>query len=298
MYKGLTWDDLCLAHAISNTGTLSGAAVALNVSHPTVSRKLNALEEKMDTLLFDRGEKRYSPTVSGNEIVDLFLRLRDEVGIVERRITGRDLRPSGTVRFTTTDTLLYGLLAPLLAEFREIYTDIKLEVVVSNDVLSLSKREADIALRPMSKPIGYLASRNVGSIEQAVYGAKFKYSKKELKSRHERQNWVGPDNSITYPSLQNWMAKNGYDRNCNYRSSSILDMYFATKHGIGISVLPCYLADSDPDLVKLSDNIHSLTVDLWLLTHPDLRKAERIRIFWEFIVSRATQSHASLHSDK
>lgn len=286
MYKGLSWDDLCLVHAIDEAGTLSGAASALNVSHPTISRKLNALERKLDVLLFDRDQRRYSATASGGELINLFLRLKGEVDVVERRLTGRDLRPSGTIRFTTTDTLLHGRLAPILAEFRENYEDIKLEVVVSNDVLSLSKREADIALRPMAQPIGFLASKHLGSIEQAVYGARFKHTDRDTPLDLHGQDWIGPDSSISYPVLQKWMRSNAFDATCIYRSNSILDMFAATKHGIGISVLPCYLADDDPALVRLSNPVQDLAVNLWIITHPDLRKAERIRIFWNFIVSR------------
>lgn len=286
MYGSLTWDDLCLVHAIDETGTLSGAASALNVSHPTISRKLNTLERKLDVLLFDRDQRRYSATASGSELISLFLRLKGEVDVVERRLTGRDLRPSGTIRFTTTDTLLYGRVAPLLAEFRENYEEIKLEVVVSNDVLSLSKREADIALRPMAQPVGYLSSKHIGRIEQAVYGASFKYPDESASCDLREQDWIGPDSSISYPVLQKWMRNNSYDAACIYRSNSILDMFNATKNGIGISILPCYLADDDPELVRLGDIQSELAVDLWLITHPDLRRAERIRLFWDFIVSR------------
>ncbi|KAB7615456.1 LysR family transcriptional regulator [Amylibacter sp. SFDW26] len=278
MYKGLSWDDMCLVHAIVETGTLSGASRVLGVSHPTVFRKLNTLEEKMDVLFFNRARNGYSATAAAEEVRDLYVKLQDEVNMVERRIAGRDLRPSGTVRITTTDSLLYGWLTPVLAEFHKAYTDITLEVVVSNDVLNLTKREADIALRPISAPTGALSSKRVGTISQAVYGARFDA---------EQLNWIGPDDSIFYPVLQHWMEKTGHDSSCVYRTNSVLDMYVAVKSGIGKSVLPCYLGDSSSDLVKHGQDISELATDLWLITHPDLRKAERVRVLFEHIATSA-----------
>ncbi len=265
---------MCLVNAIAEAGTLSGASRALGVSHPTIFRKLNALEEKMDVLFFSRARNGYSATQAADEVCALYAKLQSEVDRVERRIAGRDLRPSGTVRITTTDSLLYGWLAPVLAEFRKAYTDIKLEVVVSNDVLNLTRREADIALRPISVPTGVLSSQKVGSISQAIYGAQ---------PDSEQQNWIGPDDSISYPLLQRWMEQNGYDHNCKYRTNSVLDMFVAAKTGIGMSVLPCYLGDSSPELVKHGTDIPELATDLWLITHPDLRKTERVKVLFDHI---------------
>ena len=117
MYNMLTWDEMCLVHAIANAGTLTGAARVLDVSHPTAFRKLNKLEEKMGVRFFDRARDGYTARVAAEEVSALVRRLRNEILAVERRIAGRDLRPSGTLRITTTDTLLSGWLSPSLREF-------------------------------------------------------------------------------------------------------------------------------------------------------------------------------------
>jgi len=285
MYNGISWDDMCLVHAITEAGTLSGASRALGVSHPTIFRRLNALENKMNVRFFNRARNGYTATAAAEEVFKLFITVQNEVHIVERRIAGRDLRPSGTVRLTTTDSLLYGWLAPVLAEFRRAYQDIKLEVVVSNNVLNLTRREADLAVRPMSVPTGFLSSKKIGTISQAVYGTTSLLQRVQDDTGLSDLNWIGPDDAIPYPVLQHWMEEMGYDRNCIYRTNSVLDMFVAAKSGIGLSALPSYLADCSPDLIKCGEEIPWLATDLWLITHPDLRKTERIRVLFDFIMA-------------
>lgn len=283
MYNRLSWDDICLIHAIRSTGTLTGAARALGVSHPTIYRKLNLIEDKLGAVFFQRSRTGYTPTAAALEICDLFDKLRHEVDVTERRITGQDLRPSGGVRLTTTDSLLFGWLSPVLASFGKKYPDIDLSVVVSNDFLNLTRREADLAIRPSSTPPHSMSVKKVGVIQQAVYASQDTFSPDLGDVDSSRLAWIGPDDSMHYPVLQNWMQINGYDKLCRYRSNSVLDMFWATKHGIGASVLPCYLADGCGGLTRHGPLLDELATDLWLVTHPDLRKTERIRLLIDWI---------------
>jgi DNA-binding transcriptional LysR family regulator len=283
MYNRLSWDDICLIHAIRSAGTLTGAARALGVSHPTIYRKLNLVEEKLGAVFFQRSKTGYTPTAAALEICTLFDRLSQEVDITERRITGQDLRPSGSVRLTTTDSLLFGWLSPILASFRIEYPDIDLSVVVSNDFLNLTRREADLAIRPSSTPPQSMSVKKVGVIQQAVYASQKTLSRAVGGIGLRRLDWIGPDDSFYYPVLQDWMQVNGYDQLCRYRSNSVLDMFWATKQGIGASVLPCYLADGLGDMTRHGPLLTELATDLWLVTHPDLRKTERIRLLIDWI---------------
>jgi molybdate transport repressor ModE-like protein len=166
----IPWDDLRTILAIARAGSLSGAARELKVSHATVFRRLGHIEERLGVKLFERGRGGYAPSPAGEEIADAATRIEAEVIGVERRVIGRDLRPAGTVRVATTDTLLIGLLSPVFAAFREAYPDIALEVSVSNAVVNLSRREADVAIRPTTAPPEHLIGRRLVTIEQAVYG--------------------------------------------------------------------------------------------------------------------------------
>lgn len=293
MYSMLSWDDMCLVHAIADAGTLSGAARALRVSHPTAFRRLNRLEQKMGVRFFDRARDGYTATAAAEEVSALVRVLKNDVLAVERRIAGRDLRPSGTLRVTTTDTLLFGWLSPGLGEFRSAYPDIRLELVVSNDVFSLSRREADIAVRPVHTPDQSLVGRRIGTIVQATYMAKTLAAQADVEPKSSI-DWIGPDESMAYPAYERWLEQEGLVDLCRTRVNSVYGMLSATRAGLGLSILPCYLGENDPQLIRVGGAVPSLATDLWILTHPDIRKTGRVRAFLDYVAVFAETSHFDL----
>ncbi len=294
MYNMLTWDEMCLVHAVTNVGTLSGAARSLDISHPTAFRRLNKLEKKMGVRFFDRARDGYTATAAAEEVSTLMLRLMNDVLVVERRISGQDLRPSGTLRVTTTDTLLFGWLLPSLQEFRTSYPEIHLELVVSNDVFSLSKREADVAVRPTEKPDESLIGRKIGNIAQAAYMAEDLTMTIDKTEVTDFIDWIGPDESMSYPALDCWLQEEGLVERCRIRVNSVYGMLSAAKAGLGMAILPCYLGENDGQLIRVGKEIPSLATDLWILTHPDLRKTERIRVFLDHVARFAKKSLMNL----
>ena len=290
MYSKLAWDEMCLVHAIANAGTLSGAARVLDVSHPTAFRRLNRLERKMGVRFFDRARDGYTETAAAEEVSALVRRLNNEILAVERRIDGRDLRPSGTLRITTTDTLLFGWLSSRLREFRIAYPEIRLELVVSNTVFSLSRREADIAVRPAEKPDETLVGRRIGTIAQAVYMAKRLGGASGRREELESMDWIGPDESMSYPRFDRWLSREGLIDRCCIRVNTVYGMLCAAKAGLGLAVLPCYLGESDEQLTRVGKEIPSMASDLWILTHPDLRKSGRVRVFLDYVAEAARNS--------
>lgn len=281
MNSQLAWDDLRLVLAITNSGSLSGAGRKLHMSHATVYRHLGIIEQRIGVRLFDRFKTGYSPTVAGEAMAETARRIETEVKLVERNILGLDHKPSGSLRITTTDTLLAGVLAPIFGDFRAIFSDISLEITVSNDILNLSKREADIAIRPTSKPHELLVGRKIGVISQSIYGLRQLYDDGNNMDIREI-SWIGPDESMSYTALRRWMAKQGFDTQCQYRVDSVLGMYSAVLSGSGVAVLPCYLADENEQLIRIGDTVRDLQTDLWLLTHSDIQNSARIRAFMDF----------------
>ncbi|HSH43209.1 MAG TPA: LysR family transcriptional regulator [Arenicellales bacterium] len=281
----LLWDDLRTILAIARAQSLSGAARHLGVSHATVFRRLGAIEERLGVKLFERSRSGYAPTPAGEDVVEAAKRMDTEVTNIERRVAGRDLLPSGTVRVTTTDVLLDGVLSPVFAEFRRSHPEIFLEVAVSNVLFSLSKREADVAIRPTRSPPENLVGRRIGSLAQAVYGSAFRYPGTGHAPGLDDVEWVGPDERMAYVQLETWMKTRVPDERCRYRVDTLQGMRAGVRDGLGVAVLPCYLGDSDGRLVRLSGVIPELATDLWLLTHPDLRRVARIRAFTEFVAN-------------
>ncbi len=168
----VSWDDYRTVLAVSSARSLAGAADLLAVNQSTVFRRLGAMEERLGARLFERSRTGYSLTAAGEEMVKLAERMSEEIIDFERRLTGQDLRPQGEVRVTTNDTLVVHLLTPIFASFRKLYPEISLDVVVGNQSLNLSKRDADVAIRATSDPPETLVGRRLASIPWAIYGAR------------------------------------------------------------------------------------------------------------------------------
>lgn len=282
----IRWDDLQIVLAIAESGSLSGAGRQLGLSHATVFRRLNDMEERLGVSLFLRTARGYTPTPAGEDVASTARRVQADVLGTERRMAGRDMKLSGTLRITTTDTLFYGLLSPLFADFRERHPDIQLEVVISNQIHSLSKREADIAIRPTRKPPDTLLGRRVADITQAIYGQRAQWQQQHLPmplADLDAESWIGPDVHMGDTRLEQWMATPGRADRCHYRVDSMLGMQLAVRAGAGVAALPCYLGDADDALLKLTDTQPDLTIPLWILTHPDSRRVMRIRTFTDEI---------------
>ncbi|WP_040488141.1 LysR family transcriptional regulator [Fodinicurvata sediminis] len=277
------WDDLRVVRAIADAGSLSGAGRQLGLSHATVFRRLNEIEARLGVRLFERMRGGYSPTPAGEDLAATAVRVADEVLEVERRLAGQDLQPAGSLRVTTTDTLLFGLLSPIFTAFRQAYPEIGLEVALSNNLFNLSRREADVAIRPAQAPPDTLVGRRIGVIAQAVYGRTELLEGESETHDLTSFSWIGPDEVMGYRPLEHWMERQGLQDSCRYRLDSLLAMTVAARDGAGLAVLPCYLGDGAPELRRLGAAIPELATDLWLLTHPDLRRVARIRAFMDFV---------------
>lgn len=295
MNNRLDWNDYQTVLRIAEAGSLSGAAHRSGSSHPTMFRRINAVEEKLGVRLFERFRTGYRLTAAGEEVAATAREIEELTNETERRVGGRDLRPSGVVRLATTDTLLNGLLAAELVLLRQAEPEIVLEVSVSNEISDLSFREADIAIRPAAAPPEHLIGRRLGRIRQAVYALQDWDAGEADGQDWSALPWIGPSASTPYPQLHAWMRDTGYDRSCVSRVNSVLGMHAAVRSGVGVAVLPCYLAEPDPALRRLGGPIEDLAVDLWLLTHPDLRQTARVRAVLDYFGSR--QSAMALEID-
>lgn len=283
MNNKLSWADYEIVLQIADAGSLSNAARRSGTSHPTLFRKINVIEEKLGVRLFERFRTGYKPTPAGEEIVDVARQMSTLTNEAERHLSGRDLRPSGVVRIATTDTLLFALLTPMLVEFRKIEPDIVLEIIASNEILDLSLREADIALRPVEKPEPHLVGRKLGIIRQSIYGRAHQDNQKADQHRASEQHWIGPSRSMAYHALHKWMEDNHYNDLCVCRMNTVLGMYRAAQAGVGRAVLPTYLGESDACLSRYGGPVKEVAVDLWLLTHPDLRQTARVRAVLNYL---------------
>ncbi len=278
----IAWDDFRLVKAISETRSLAGAAEALGVNHSTIFRRLGMLESQLGARLFERARSGYVPTATGEEIVRLAERMGEDIVAMERRITGQDLRPSGELRVTTNDTLLVHLLTPVLASFRDAFPDIRLEVMVSNQSLSLSKRDADVAIRASDRPGETLVGRRIASIAWGVYGRVDGLDGQPFAlADMRRHNWVGFAEPIAGIKASKWLRERAGEERIVYRVNTLLGLAEAAAAGIGLAVLPCFIGASTPGLARLAGPESEMESGLWLLTHPDIKQTARVRCFMD-----------------
>ncbi len=282
--SNLAWNDFEVILAIATAGSLSGAARALSVSHATVFRRLGDIEQRLGVTLFERSRTGYRPTLAGEELADTARIMDDAALAAERKVAGRDLEPSGEIWVTTTDSLLMGVLAPLFTQFRHKYPGIVLDVAISNQLFNLTRREADVAIRPSNRPPENLIGRPLTTIGQAVYGHRsLGLTPGAPIESLISQPWICAGPRLQDSALDQWMIANELKSSCVYRVDTLVSIFSAIRSCMGLAVLPCYLADGDPDIVQLTNPIPELEYGLWFLMHPDLRGVVRIHALMDFL---------------
>jgi DNA-binding transcriptional LysR family regulator len=275
----LTLKDLQLLMALGRSGSLTGAARKLAVDHSTAFRRLGRIERRLGVRLFERARDGYAPTLAGEAAIAAAVQVLGELNDLERRLAGQDLKPSGCVRVTTTDTLV-DFLAPTFAAFRNSHPDIILEVVISAAFFTLTQREAEVAVRPTAEPDETLIGRKVGVVAYAVYGARTRF--RALEADLQAAEWLGFEQGLSHLGAARWLADHVRPDRIVMRANSLIALRAAARAGLGLAILPCFLADAAPELVRVAEPISELATPLWLLTHPDLRRMARIRAFLDF----------------
>jgi DNA-binding transcriptional LysR family regulator len=280
MHLGRT--DLRLVLAIGEAGTLLGGARSLGIDHSTAFRRLNAIERKLGVRLFERARDGYVPTAAGEATIAAAGRIDEEIVVLERKLAGADLSPSGSVRVTITDTGVE-LLTPIFAAFRAAHQQIALEVVVANPFFSLSRRDADVAIRPSAEAPEDLVAHRVAEVASALYAAP-SYVAANGKRGLAEHTWLGPDESLMHLGSARWLRKEVASERIVYRANSLAALQAAARSGVGVAPLPCYIGDRDPALVRIRGPIAAMASTLWVLIHPDMRRVARIRAFVDFVL--------------
>jgi DNA-binding transcriptional LysR family regulator len=279
----LSWDDFRYVKAIAQGRSLAIAAEGLGVNHSTVFRRLAQIESRLGSRLFERSRSGYSLTACGEEMVRLAEQMECDIVSFERQVTGRDLRPSGELRVTTNDALHAYMLPDLLTGFRRAYPEITLDVLVSNQPLNLTRRDADIAIRGTYRAPDNLVGRRIATFGVAVFGrAGDGNGSSDPDELARTGNWVCLGEALGSTRMAKWVKDHVPPERIVYRVNSVIALAGAIAAGIGLAPIPCFLGACVPDLKQRTAVLPGVGGDLWLLTHPDLRQTARVRAFMDY----------------
>ena len=280
--------------ALARLGSVRAAGASLGVSHSTVARRVEALEVQLAARLFDRNRDGYTLTAAGHEMVPGAERVEHEMLGLERGLVGKDERLAGPIRLTCCDEFVSEMMIQELTVMCGAYPDVELELTTDSRSFDLSKREADIAVRTLgvgATPPEHLIGRKLVGIYCANYVATDHAHRVDPDREGTSPRFVAFDDRRTaemmiaqtsYPDVPPWGA-----------FSSLALMMQATREGLGIAMLPCYVADRDPALRRLAKPDLRHVAELWLLSHPDLRDNARFQAARE-CVSQALLRRAPL----
>ena len=161
MNSGLSWDEFRLVKSIADARSLAGAAELLGVNQSTVFRRLAAVESAVGARLFERSRAGYEPTAAGEEMITLATTMANSIIEFERRVAGRDIKPTGELSVTTSDALGQHFMPAIVAQFQALNPGVVVELILSNQSLSLARRDADIAIRLTNDPPETLVGRRI-----------------------------------------------------------------------------------------------------------------------------------------
>jgi DNA-binding transcriptional LysR family regulator len=278
---GLDWEDVRYFVALARRGTLSATARDLRVNHATVARRVASFEDALGRPLFDRRADGYTLTAEGKAVLDE-ARAMDEaaLSVLRRLDAGTEL--NGLVRLTIGRVLAERFLIDRLRAFHARYPAIDLEIVGGSRVLSLARREADLALRYGSPKDSDLIARRVATIGFGLYASP---GYRDKIATGTAPTFIGFDDESDFVAEAAWLAQQFGERRFSLRTSSQTTQAAAARAGFGVALLPRYVAAADPDLVAISLANRLPEREVWLIIRRDLRNVPRVRALTDYLVA-------------
>ncbi len=275
----MQWDDLKFFLAVARNGSISAGARRLKVQHSTVSRRIRALENRLGTRLIERKKSGYELTAVGEELKLSAARMELEILDIEDALAGHEGRVCGELRVSAIGNMATTVLMPMFRAFHERYPEIEMHIQVSNRFVSLTERQADIAIRLTNDPLETLIGTRLVTVRSAVYGSAAYLARQ--RSRAQPPEWLGVECCDFH---RDWTHAARPERDFRFYVDDTLLTLAALKEGFGIAYLPCFMGDSHPDLARVHAPEEKHDLGLWLLYHGDLRQTRRVRLFRQHMV--------------
>ena len=272
----MNWNDLKYFIALYRYGSLRRAGSSLKVNSTTVARRIRQLEQDVGSTLFIRQHNRFIPTDEADAILALAEAFEQQAAGIAQRLDNRNQSLQGVIRITSVSTFINGYLLLRLSEFKALYPGIQVELIADSQQLSLTRREADLAIRMGRPQSGNLVISKLTNLNYAVFGRKGGAFQSDL----EGYPWVTLEESYSQLPEAIWQQNHYANAEIALKVNVGLGSVEAVAQGIGIAYLPCFLGRKY-ELEQLSDS--APTRELWLLQHPELRELQRLKVFTEWL---------------
>lgn len=292
----MDWDKLRVFHAAAEAGSFTHAGETLSISQSAISRQVSALERDLNVPLFHRHARGLILTEQGELLYrttqDVFMKLAS----AEIMLADSKDKPSGDLKVTTTVGLGAGWLTPRLGEFIKLYPDIHLHLLLFDDDLDLSMREADVAIRFAEPTQNDLIRRRLFSVHYHVY-ASADYVRRaghpkslEDLDNHRILTYGGVPNPLRQINFLETAGRNGsVERQPALRINSIYALKQAVQLGIGVAVLPDYVARDDPDLIEVLSEADMPVLDTYFVYPEEVKNSKRVNVFRDFLVAKSRE---------
>ena len=268
--------DLEITLALVRGGTLASAGERLGIDASTVFRSLQRIERGLGRALFERTRSGYLANELASELAEHAERMEAALEAARSSAEAAPAQISGTVRITTTDTVLHGLVGPALRSLQITHPLLGYEIHTGNELASLTRRDADIAVRATKRPPQHLVGKHIGPIRVAVYAAKRGGARKFAEVEAGKSDWIAPDDALPeHPSVV-WRKRHYPKLAPRYRVNSILSVLELVALGLGVGIVPLFLAEGRSDVIRLTEALDECETELWLLTHPESRHLRRV----------------------
>ncbi|MGN6690945.1 MAG: LysR family transcriptional regulator [Sphingopyxis sp.] len=286
------WNDLKAFLAVAETGSTLAAAQALRVSQTTVARRIAALEEATGLDLFERRQAGYALTPVGQTMLASALAVREAADRFEDAAGARSRDAGGTVSLTTMEIFAVTILPPILRDLRAAHPGIHIHLDTSDEPRDLASGAADIALRSSKQPSGAgLVGRRIADNPWTVYSSRDYADRHGIPHSREQlaaHPFIGGGGGVWEP-YQAWLRQYGLEESVVMKYDTASGLLAGVRAGMGLTILPAFLADREPDLIRCIPPKVEDTTGLWLLTHERLRRVPRIRIVLDFIANALTR---------
>jgi len=278
----MDWDSYRYFLALSRRGNLKTASRDLKVNQTTVGRRIISLEQQIGTKLFEKRSNGFYLSAAGDRVLELAEQIEGHFLAMERQLLGKDQRLSGCVRIAMPGGLAQFFVIPRLGNFVEAHPQIELQFLTGPEVLNLSRREADMAIRLVRPQQTELVVRRLGTFRLEYYVAKSKSKKwNSLQGENREIPFIGLYDRAISKNEQALLHKKKLPFNTVLRSAAWSSVYSAVKSGLGIGILPSFIGASDPQLDSFNSEFE--TVPLWLVVHPEVTKSARVRAVIEYL---------------